>query len=78
MHTIEGAGLARRSTGALLQEATPQCSIPGQVYMKCGSACPPSCAVPQALCIIDICIPGCQCPTGTVLSEDGCIPLEEC
>ena len=62
-----------------IQEATPQCSIPGQVYKKCGTACPPSCAVPNPLCLIT-CVPGCQCAAGTVLSGSGdrCIPLDDC
>ena len=54
-----------------------KCSIPGQVYMRCGSACPPTCADPMPVCTRQ-CVKGCQCPGGMVLEEDGCILPENC
>ena len=55
------------------------CPIEGQVYMECGSACPPTCANPNPACIA-LCVQGCQCPTGTVLDEDAnkCIDPDDC
>ena len=49
----------------------------GQVYKKCGSACPPTCdQTPQAC--DDQCAQGCFCTEGTVLHDGRCIPLTEC
>ena len=48
------------------------CSIPGQVYTECGSACPPTCADLDPTCTHQ-CVPGCQCPCGTVLQGNHCV-----
>ncbi|CAI7993834.1 hypothetical protein GBAR_LOCUS1336 [Geodia barretti] len=47
------------------------CSIPGQVYMRCGTACPPTCekySKPRKC--TKQCVRGCQCPRRTVLHQD--------
>ena len=56
------------------------CPFKGQVYHEC-IGCPPTCAnydqiVPCPL----ICLPGCACPTGTVLDEQSstCVAPEQC
>jgi hypothetical protein len=54
-----------------------RCSIPGQVYRVCGSACPPTCDNPHPICTQQ-CVHGCQCPIGTVLSGERCISLMKC
>ena len=57
-----------------------ECPIEGQVYTECGTACPPVCnKAPQLFCTLQ-CVPGCQCPSGTVLDElqHKCVKAEEC
>ena len=54
-----------------------ECSIPSQVFMECGTACPPTCADPNPGCTLQ-CVRGCQCPSGTVLQGDRCILPENC
>lgn len=49
----------------------------GQVYMSCGSACPPTCANPTPFCT-EQCVPGCQCPLGTVLDYSRCVTKDMC
>ena len=48
------------------------CRIPGQVYMDCGSACPPTCADPNPTCT-DQCVRACQCPRGKLLDVHHCV-----
>ena len=55
-----------------------KCSIPGQVFMECGSACPPTCEQPTFDICAFVCVRGCQCPSGTVLDGDRCILPEDC
>ena len=45
------------------------CSIEGQVFTTCGTACPPTCSEPGPVPCTNDCIVGCQCPSGTVLDE---------
>ena len=58
----------------------PQCPIPGQVYMECGSACPPTCDDYFNLDLICplVCVPGCQCLSGLVLDNDRCVRPKDC
>ena len=58
---------------------TDSCPIEGQVSQSCGSACPPTCATPHPICTKQ-CVPGCQCPPGTVLDEvaNKCVLLTKC
>ena len=58
---------------------TDPCPIEGQVFQSCGSACPPTCATPHPICTKQ-CVPGCQCPPGTVLDEvaNKCVLLTKC
>ena len=37
------------------------CENPDQVYMECGTACPPTCKNPNPYCTRQ-CVAGCQCP----------------
>ena len=57
----------------------PECSIEGQVYTTCGTACPPTCKYDPSGCIQQ-CFVGCQCPHGTVLDEanNRCVKKEYC
>ena len=48
---------------------TGRCSIQGQVFTRCGSACPPTCDKPGPSICNRACIPGCQCPRDTILDE---------
>ena len=59
---------------------TTVCDIPGQEFMTCGSACPPTCDDPEPGICPTVCVEGCQCPFGTVLDEDNnrCVELDEC
>ena len=63
----------------LCLHAEKKCLIPGQVYMECGSACPPTCKNPKPACAKQ-CVAGCQCPPGTVWDEstEGCVSVYEC
>ena len=54
-----------------------ECRIPGQVYMECGTACPPTCVDPNPSCTSQ-CVRHCQCPSGTVLHRDSCVLPEHC
>lgn len=55
-----------------------ECTIEGQVYTTCGSACPPTCRYIPYGCI-EQCIAGCQCPRGTILDEaaNKCVKKKE-
>ena len=55
------------------------CDIEGQKFTSCGSACPPTCSNPNPICTRQ-CVPGCQCPRGTVLDEvqNKCVRLNQC
>ncbi|XP_018362656.1 PREDICTED: chymotrypsin inhibitor-like [Trachymyrmex cornetzi] len=41
-----------------------------EVWSTCGSACPPSCKLPNPVCILQ-CMIGCQCRTGYLLNSLG-------
>uniref|UniRef100_A0A8C2WYZ8 VWFD domain-containing protein n=1 Tax=Cyclopterus lumpus TaxID=8103 RepID=A0A8C2WYZ8_CYCLU len=49
----------------------------GSHYEACGSACPASCMFPDLVCKA-LCVEGCQCDKGLVLSGDRCVPLQSC
>ncbi|XP_034384908.1 IgGFc-binding protein-like isoform X1 [Cyclopterus lumpus] len=49
----------------------------GSHYEACGSACPASCLFPDLVCKA-LCVEGCQCDKGLVLSGDRCVPLRSC
>ena len=57
------------------------CEIEGQEFTECGSACPSTCASPDSadFCT-DVCVKGCQCPSGTVLDEVTyqCVETKQC
>ena len=55
------------------------CDIEGQQFNSCGSACPPTCSNPNPICTRQ-CVPGCQCPRGTVLDEERnrCVTKHQC
>jgi len=48
--------------------------------MTCGTACPPTCSKPAPVRCTLQCVPGCQCPRGTVLDEDNmrCVRPQFC
>ena len=50
------------------------------MYTDCGTACPPTCSEPYPRTCTLHCVPGCQCPSGTVLDEqqNKCVKAEEC
>ena len=56
-----------------------ECAIEGQVFTTCGNVCPPTCTSQPKHCI-QICVVGCQCPSGTVLDEvnNKCVNKEDC
>uniref|UniRef100_A0A914W349 TIL domain-containing protein n=1 Tax=Plectus sambesii TaxID=2011161 RepID=A0A914W349_9BILA len=49
-------------------------------HKECGSACPPRCGVKSPGACIALCVDGCFCKEGFILSKDGsrCIPQSEC
>ena len=54
------------------------CSVEGQEYTECGTACPVTCQnLNPAPCAPD-CVPGCQCPLGTVLDEQNNKCVDHC
>ena len=62
---------------SVVDESEAGCSIPGHVYTECGSACPPTCDNPHPICTLH-CVPGCQCPRGTVLLGGRCVLPKNC
>ncbi|KAF7242489.1 IgGFc-binding protein [Varanus komodoensis] len=54
---------------------------PNSQYQPCGTACPATCAddptLPQKPCPA-VCVEGCQCVEGFVLSQGKCIPQSSC
>uniref|UniRef100_UPI0037E7E52E IgGFc-binding protein-like n=1 Tax=Semicossyphus pulcher TaxID=241346 RepID=UPI0037E7E52E len=56
----------------------PSCPA-GSHYEACGSACPSSCRFldSEKLCKA-LCVEGCQCDKGRVLSGDRCVPVAKC
>ena len=55
-----------------------RCPIEGQEYTECGTACPLTCKAPDLLPCTRQCVPGCQCPRGTILDEDSKRCVEHC
>ena len=55
------------------------CDIDNQEFTSCGTACPPTCSNPNPICTKQ-CVPGCQCPRGTVLDEEQnrCVTKHHC
>ncbi|KAL7981164.1 hypothetical protein Chor_005398, partial [Crotalus horridus] len=49
-------------------------------YVLCGSPCPASCTQPAGPpnCFQNMCVEGCQCEAGFVLSGTDCVPWEQC
>ena len=62
---------------SVFDKSVVRCKIPGQVYTECASACPPTCDNPQRVCP-NHCVPGCQCPRGTVLLGERCVLPKNC
>lgn len=56
------------------------CTIPGQVYSDCHSACPSTCDQPGALICPAVCVQGCACGRGTVFDKNQrkCVPQSKC
>ena len=57
----------------------PECTIEGQVFTACGTACPPTCTNQPLRCTLQ-CVAECQCPIGTVLDEvnNRCVEIQDC
>ncbi|KAM3829807.1 IgGFc-binding protein isoform 3-T5 [Vipera latastei] len=58
----------------------PECP-PNSVYQQCGTACPATCLddqTQQQLLCPAVCVAGCQCLPGYVLSQGKCIPKSSC
>uniref|UniRef100_A0ABM5ES84 IgGFc-binding protein-like n=1 Tax=Pogona vitticeps TaxID=103695 RepID=A0ABM5ES84_9SAUR len=54
---------------------------PNSEYQLCGTACPATCAddhVPSQLFCPAVCVEGCQCVEGFVLSQGACVPISKC
>ena len=66
--------------GVIFILVAPRCEVEGQTYIKCGTACPPTCSKPEPVKCTRQCVPGCQCPRGTVLDEDNkrCVRPQFC
>ncbi|XP_064161333.1 IgGFc-binding protein-like isoform X1 [Anguilla rostrata] len=47
-------------------------------FESCGTACPASCTSLEGSVCPQICVEGCQCNKGFVLSGDKCVPKREC
>nr|XP_060639880.1 IgGFc-binding protein-like [Anolis sagrei ordinatus] len=62
----------RKTAGCL-----PQCP-PNSEYQPCGTACPATCADQRVQLYPAICVEGCQCKEGFVLSHGTCIPRSSC
>ena len=57
-----------------------ECPLKNQVYLKCGTACPPTCSNPNPRNCTLPCVEGCQCRRGRVLDEvqNKCVKLNKC
>ena len=53
------------------------CEIEGQIFLQCGSECPPVCGENKTICS-DKCVMGCQCPPGTFLHRGSERCVTEC
>ncbi|KAM5157512.1 SCO-spondin-like [Mantella aurantiaca] len=56
-------------------------SVPDSAYSSCGPACPRSCDdIAVSHHCVESCQPGCYCPSGEVLAENGtaCVPIGDC
>ncbi|XP_077160383.1 SCO-spondin-like isoform X2 [Paroedura picta] len=58
---------------------TPECPG-GQVFSSCANACPQTCSDlrPETQCLQEGCQPGCSCPSGQVMQDGACVPVEGC
>ncbi|XP_069502497.1 SCO-spondin-like [Ambystoma mexicanum] len=74
----EGAGVEMEACHLRECPASNCSTIPGSVYSNCGPACPRTCD-DISHCAWS-CEPGCYCPSGQVLSENGtvCVDRKEC
>ena len=53
----------------------------GMQYTECASTCMRTCSNLYSLMSAecdDTCFPGCECGPGTILHQDGCVPMEDC
>ncbi|XP_072179240.1 uncharacterized protein [Diadema setosum] len=75
----EGIYVDWRAHSAITDYCNVQCDG-GQVYEQCGSTCGGTCRDLSVTCAeTNECIEGCNCPTGTVLDDEGnCISPSNC
>ncbi|CAL1266706.1 unnamed protein product [Larinioides sclopetarius] len=86
-------GLVRNDQGECVepeecpQDVTPIPAVPkdscreDEVYLTCGSACPPTCSTLRRtdVACISLCVQGCFCRDGLVRNDQGeCVEPEEC
>jgi len=66
------------SMASLTHAQEPQCP-PGMFYNMCAAAadCRATCLNPSPVCAA-VCVPGCDCPLGTVRHDDRCIEPSRC
>ncbi|KAL5497247.1 hypothetical protein EMCRGX_G013686 [Ephydatia muelleri] len=50
---------------------------PWMIFKECGSACPPSCASTDLVCL-SVCVAGCFCPDGLLEGNGTCVRPEDC
>eukprot|EP00062_Callorhinchus_milii_P025552 gi/632986659/ref/XP_007910360.1/ PREDICTED: zonadhesin-like [Callorhinchus milii] len=59
----------------------PLACPPNSVYTSCSPACPPTCGNINVTASCDrpsVCVEGCACEPGFVLSDDHCVPVSDC
>ena len=56
-----------------------ECTVGGQVYTECGSACDATCDAPVSFCTL-ACVAKCQCPIGQVVDakSNKCVKQADC
>ena len=56
-----------------------ECPVEGQLFTRCGSACPPNCTNPSPICTRQ-CVARCECPRGKVIDErkNKCVAVNQC
>ncbi|XP_035227821.1 zonadhesin-like, partial [Stegodyphus dumicola] len=76
-------GYYRDENGRCIAAAECPVKIPGicgrnEQYSNCGTACPPSCSIPNQICTSQ-CVSGCFCKKGYLRNDNGiCIPKKQC
>ncbi|XP_065887926.1 matrilin-2-like isoform X3 [Dysidea avara] len=66
--------------GFLAYRQSVKCTVEGQEFTMCGTACHPTCDAPNPEPCTKQCIIGCQCPRGLILDEENnkCVMKKDC